>query len=81
MTLTIFYGGVNMDREMLKKYIDESPLNNLQIAQSLGISRSCWYRKRTGKTEFTLPEIIKCCNILNIGKTDKESIFFNEKVS
>ena len=49
------------------------------LAKAIGVSRSAFYRKCAGKTEFTLAEIKAIASVLeleNIG-----AIFFTEKVS
>jgi transcriptional regulator with XRE-family HTH domain len=45
----------------------------------LGISRSAFYRKRNGKSEFTLSEIQKIVDYLKLDSP--MDIFFTQKVS
>lgn len=68
-----------MDKELLDRAIDESGLNITQICEKLGISRSAFFRKRTGESEFTWSEIEKLVNIL--GLRSPVPVFFKEKVS
>jgi len=49
------------------------------MCKVLGISRSAFYRKCNGKTEFTLGEVKKIIEILKLDSP--VDIFFSEKVS
>lgn len=68
-----------MDRELFDKAIDNSGLSINQICAALGVSRSAFFRKRTGESEFTWSEIDKLVNIL--GLQSPVPVFFKEKVS
>ena len=70
-----------MDTRKLNEYVQHSMLSINEQARKMGMSRSCWYRKRNGKSEFTVPEITRCCYIFNIDNKEKDSIFFSNKVS
>lgn len=50
-----------------------------KLAEAIGISRSAFYRKCSGKSEFTLAEIKAIAEILSLD--DINSIFFADKVS
>lgn len=50
-----------------------------KLAEAAGISRSAFYRKCNGKSEFTLAEIKEIANILQLTNIDK--IFFAKEVS
>ena len=53
-----------------------------EMCNALQISRSSFYRKCNGKTEFTRREIEEIIEILGIDKVEAlEGIFFDEKVS
>ena len=53
-----------------------------EMCNALQISRSAFYRKCNGKTEFTRMEIEEIIEILGIDKVEAlEGIFFDEKVS
>ncbi|MCW6070323.1 helix-turn-helix domain-containing protein [Clostridium botulinum] len=59
-------------------------LNNKRIpdvAKELRISKSAFYRKLRGDTEFTRQEISKMIDYLNLSVDIAMDIFFNEKVS
>lgn len=63
-----------LDYEMRKKgYTRET------LAKKIGISRSAFYRKCNGKTEFTLAEIKAIADVLELKNVG--DIFFAEKVS
>ena len=65
------------DTELLKRKIDESGLKMNFIAQKIGLSRSAFYNKVNGATEFTQSEINDLCDILKIkSMTEKSQIFF-----
>lgn len=49
------------------------------LAAAVGISRSAFYRKCNGKSEFTLAEIKAIASILEL--TNIGEIFFTDKVS
>lgn len=44
------------------------------LADILGVSRSTIYRRMSGESEFTVTEVIKMIDVLNI--TDPERVFF-----
>lgn len=50
-----------------------------KLAEAVGISRSAFYRKCTGKSEFTLAEIKEIARVLQL--TNVGDIFFADKVS
>lgn len=68
-----------MDKELFDKAIDNSGLSINQICEQLGMSRSAFFRKRKGETEFTWSEIEKLIDIL--GLKSPVPVFFKEKVS
>lgn len=68
---------LKLEYEMKMKGITASEMCN-----ALQISRSAFYRKCNGKTEFTRREIEEIIEILEIDKVEAlEGIFFDEKVS
>ena len=68
-----------MDKELFDKAVDDSGLSINQICEQLGMSRSAFFRKRKGETEFTWSEIEKLIDIL--GLKSPVPVFFKEKVS
>jgi len=68
---------LKLEYEMKMKGITAAEMYN-----ALQISRSAFYRKCNGKTEFTRREIEEIIEILGIDKVEAlEGIFFDEKVS
>lgn len=67
------------DTVLLKKKIEESGLRLDYIYESLDISRASLHNKMSGKTEFTLKEVQRLCDILNITSLrEKDKIFFSD---
>lgn len=65
---------IRLECEMKRKRISKR-----DMCSRLGISRSAFYRKCNGLSEFTQSEIQKIATILEL--KDLAPIFFNEKVS
>ncbi len=63
-----------LDYELKKKGVSTE-----EFCKQMGISRSAYYRKRCGKTEFTHSEIVKICKLLNL--ESPMEIFFADMVS
>lgn len=68
-----------MDKYKLEYERKKSGKTIEMICEELNISRSAYYRKCNGKSEFTQGEIQKLCDILNL--SSPMGIFFTEKVS
>jgi transcriptional regulator with XRE-family HTH domain len=60
-----------LDYEMKKRGYSRE-----KLAAAIGISRSAFYRKCNGKSEFTLAEIKAIASVLQLNNT--EEIFFCE---
>ena len=66
---------------LLKAQIALKGKNVSEIVKILKISKSAWYRKIRGKSDFTRQEICILMDLLEI-ETDKAmKIFFDDKVS
>ena len=52
-----------------------------QLCAALGISRSAWFRKVNGESEFTMSEIAGLRRELELDDALTATIFFPEKVS
>lgn len=52
-----------------------------QLAQTIGIDKVTFYRKLSGKSEFTISEIYNIIEVLKIPDEKIVSIFFTKKVS
>lgn len=61
---------------VLRKKIDESGYKLKFIANKMGLTYYGFMNKLNNKTEFKASEIIKLCNILEINRDEKDTIFF-----
>lgn len=68
-----------MDSAKLEYEMKKKKISILQMCEKLGISRSAFYRKCNGYSEFTLSEIQNILNVLDLDSP--MDIFFNSKVS
>lgn len=68
-----------MDAKKLEDAMKEKGISKVKICKELGISRSAFYRKCQGISEFTQSEIQKIVNLLSLDTP--VGIFFAEKVS
>ena len=72
-------GGNNMDKLKLEYEMKKRGVSVDDLCNAVGISRSAYYRKVNGKSEFTQGEIQKIVDYL--GLSSPMGIFFAEKVS
>lgn len=68
-----------MNKEGLYVRMKEKGVSVGGMCTLLGISRSAFYRKTRGKSEFTLSEIQRMREVLDLSTLDE--IFFAAKVS
>lgn len=68
------------DKKLLNNAISRCGLHKSYVAEYLGLSIQGFYNKATNKTEFTISEMVKLCELLHIGKREREAIFFADKV-
>lgn len=68
-----------MDKYKLEYEMKRKGITQEQLCDDLKISRSAFYRKCNGKSEFTLTEIQDITNYLNL--ESPMGVFFAEKVS
>ena len=68
-----------MNKAKLQYEMELKHINKGEMCEILGISRSAFYRKCNGESEFTRSEIQKIVDILDLGSP--VGIFFDEKVS
>lgn len=68
-----------MNRAKLEYEMNVHNINKGDMCNLLGISRSAFYRKCKGESEFTQSEIKKIIDILSL--ENPMEIFFDEKVS
>lgn len=64
-------------QELLKKRLKQEKINYKIVSETVGISISAFTNKMNGVSEFTLTEIIKIIDLLNLTPEEVLSIFFN----
>lgn len=62
----------------LKKKMLEKQLQNKDVAEKLGISRSAVQRKLKGETEFSRVEINRLIHLLKLENKEVMEIFFDQ---
>lgn len=67
-----------MDVKELKAQMIRKEKTAEQLCDALGISRSAWYRKTGGESQFTQGEIVKLRKELDLDDRLTTLIFFNE---
>lgn len=72
-------GGEQMDKLRLEYELKRNGKSNEDVCAILGISRTTFYRKMNGESEFTLVELQRIAEI--IGTETMTEIFFAKKVS
>ena len=68
-----------MDRYLLEYHMKSKGISTAEFCESIGMSATTYYRKVNGESEFTLAEIKKTAEILDI--KDIRPIFFADEVS
>lgn len=68
-----------MNKALLEYEMKKRGVTNADMCAMLGMSRSAFYRKCNGQSEFTQSEIQKIVDFLNL--ETPVGIFFTEKVS
>ena len=63
---------------LLENVIKKSGYKKKHIAEQLNITAAAFYNKRKGIREFTVAEMIKLCNVLNISISEREQIFLSQ---
>ena len=69
-----------LNTQLLDEKIEKSGFKVGYLVEKLGLSRNGFDKKRKGVTNFRTAEIYVLCDLLNLSETDKENIFFAEKV-
>lgn len=67
-----------MDKLRLEYEIKKKGFSVCKLCEALGISKSAYYRKCNGGSEFTRDEIERIIRILDISLEDGMKIFFAE---
>ncbi len=70
-----------MNRKELKIQMIRKEKTDNQMFESLGISRSAWFRKLKGTSFFTAPEISQIREELDLDDVQTGIIFFDHEVS
>lgn len=68
------------DIVMLRKRMDESGMTVKAIAEKSGMLRETLYNRLKGTGEFTASEIVSLSNTLHLTTSERDAIFFGEKV-
>ena len=71
----------NIDTELLDDAIKKSGLRPTFLADTLGISRQMFNRKRRGMNSFRLSEVYVMASLLGIDDEMKDRIFFPKIVN
>lgn len=67
--------------KLLKEKIRDSGYKFLFLAEKMGLSRQGLYLKVNGTNDFTVPEMIKLCDLIGIDSLEeREEIFFTDEV-
>ena len=67
-----------MDKNKLRAALILRGITIDEICETLGISRSSWFRKLAGETEFTRTEIALISRKLSLDEAEMLSIFFDD---
>lgn len=70
-----------MDKLLLEYYIKKSGRNIESYCKDIGISRSAYFRKTHGESEFTQSEIQRSIDCGYVPRKSIMKIFFTAKVS
>ena len=70
-----------MDKLLLEYYIKKSGRNIESYCKDIGISRSAYFRKTHGESEFTQSEIQRSIDCGYVPRDSIMKIFFTAKVS
>lgn len=69
------------DEKLFREKVEMSGVTITFIAEKVGISREALHRKLRKETEFKVSEVVKITNILKLTETERNNIFFAEKVN
>ena len=68
------------DFNALREKIDDSGMTMVAISAKSVILRETLYNRLNGKGDFTASEMIGLSKTLNLSNTERDAIFFAEKV-
>ena len=70
-----------MNKDELKAQIVRKNKTANQLCAAIGISRTAWFRKLNGKSQFTLKEVVDIREELDLDDKQTNIIFFDKGVS
>lgn len=70
-----------MDKYKLEYHIKNKNMTRESLCEAINVSKTAFYRKCNGHSEFTRDEIERIAEVLDLSGEDILSIFFTEKVS
>ena len=70
-----------MQKKKLKATLTLREVSVEDLCSDIGMSRSAWYRKVSGGSEFTREEIAQIAMRLNLSEKEVVDIFFDEIVT
>lgn len=66
------------DTALLDKVIEQRGVKFNYLARELGLSDYGFYKKRNGLTEFTVSEVVKLSDILDLPRDLRDQIFLRK---
>lgn len=71
-----------MNRQLLLATIEKKEMTAKEVAEKIGISRATYFRKLANSGDsFTVKEIKRLCDVLELGKRETHLIFFADEVA
>lgn len=70
-----------MDKYKLEYFMNTNNISKDELCKAMKISKSAFFRKCNGQSEFTRNEIERIASILGLSGEDILSIFFAKQVS
>lgn len=70
-----------MDKYKLEYFLKSKNMSIEDLCSALDISKTAYYRKTNGKSDFYRNEILKIRDLLQLSGQDVLDIFFTSKVS
>ena len=70
-----------VDTKLLRSKIEDRRTTVSEIAEKMGVDKATLYRRIANSETFTIGEVGKITNILNLSHDEAVSIFFNQTVA
>ena len=70
-----------VDTKLLRSKIEDRRTTVSEIAAKMGVDKATLYRRIANSETFTIGEVGKITNILNLSHDEAVSIFFNQTVA